>query len=494
MYKDTSDDYKEMLKEEKSEKNNTVNKIKSLFNKIKNFEQLKGEVFEMKKTFQKTFDDVKNMKEDYSIVNDKVKDINKFIGVTSSFEQIQEDTDFKNLMKKKIEEFDNKLEVVLGDFEMNKFNQEDSDDNNNENEKNKRKSRSNKILNLIELNKRFNHYQQSKVNTNDFELKNQEYKNRIDEINDKLDDILTSLFGNIDEETKQNGDYISEKNLLFATKNEFEKFKTKTDEEIDKIWEKLKELNKQYEEIFAKIKDDCTINDLEETKNLILEKTQELFLNMKNKNIDNTAVENLQIKFNKLLKLLADKEEQEKWLLAKKPVGGYTCASCEKYLGSLKDDTNKHINWKKLPIKIKNKELNNKIYKIGNGYSRLLRMINFDNNGIPTLNPFDYMNDYMYSSSSNMNENNKSKDNELNKSSFNKTSRNITSKYFFKEKSENNNLKTRNEKKLPNINASNSTDNLEKSPKKVDPSMSSFNFISPRLTNNPRKRYYKFDL
>ena len=114
-YKDTSDNYKEMLETEKNEKNNTVGKLKTLFKKIKNFDQLKEEVFEMKKTFQQTYEDVNSIKNRYSTITDKMKDINKIMGSNSSFEQIQEDNEFKIIMREKMEKIDRKYKVVLGD-------------------------------------------------------------------------------------------------------------------------------------------------------------------------------------------------------------------------------------------------------------------------------------------------------------------------------------------------------------------------------------------
>ena len=497
-----------MLETEKNEKNNTVGKLKTLFKKIKNFDQLKEEVFEMKKTFQQTYEDVNSIKNRYSTINDKMKDINKIIGGNTSFEQIQEDNEFKLIMREKMRNIDKKFKVVLGDLDVD---ENEMDENNyNENEKSKNKnSKKNKIFNLVEMSKRINQYQFTKVNASEFELKQEENKKSINELEKKLNDILTCLYGDNNDENNNysnniinnnNAELTGNKNFLFTTKNEFEKYKTKTDEEINKIWEKISNLNKLYEEIFNKIKDNCTLNDLDAMKNVILEKTKELFLTMKNKDIDNTSLQTLQKDFKKLLKLLADKEEKENWLLAKKPIGNYSCASCENYLGNLKDDTDKHIHWKKLPIKIKNKESNDNIYKIGNGYSRLLRMINFDSNGIPSLNPFENVSEHIKSIPTNMNENSKSKEhNDLNKSGYNQSFHNITSKYFSKEKNETINLKTRNkldksERRLPNIIISNSTDYFDKSGKKINPSMSSCNFMSPRLTKNHRKNYYKYDI
>lgn len=472
-----------------------------MFNKIKNFEQLKEEVFEMKKSFQKTYDDVSSMKNKFSMINDKIKDINKVVAGTSSFEQVQEDTEFKNLMREKIEEIDKKFKVVLGDFKVNDDDNEENKDN-IENVKSKKKSRKNKLSNLLEINKKINQYQQSKVEMTDFILKNEENDNNMNKINNKLNDILTCLYGNNYEDKITSIEYDNsnnKNNSLFTTKNEFDKYKTKTDEEINKIWEKIESLNKLYEEIFAKINDNCTLNDLDAMKNLILEKTQELFLNMKNKNIENSSIKILQKNFQRLLELLAEKEDKENFFKSKKSLGGYSCASCENYIGDLNDDTKRHIHWKKLPIKIKDKENENKIYKIGNGYSRFLKMINFNNKGIPSLNPLENIKDYTNTARSNFNENSKSKDNELNKSGHNHSIHSISSKYLTSQRIETKNLKTRNkldisEKRLPNVMVSNSTDNFDNNGKKINPSLSSFNFRSPRLKRIHKKKHYKFDL
>ena len=470
-----------------------------MFKKIKNFDQLKEEVFEMKKFFQKTKEDVESIKRKFFSINEQMKDINKIEGGDSSFDLIQEDYRFKILMKEKMEEIDKKFKIVLGDFDLDENENPEKNNNENENSKNK-KLKKNKIINLNEMSRRLNHYQQSKVNTSDFETTNIENKNNIEEIKKKLNDILKNLYGtNVDDKDK-NSEYISNKNFLFVKRNEFEKYKIKTDEEIKKLWEKIQDLNKQYEEIFNKIKDNCTLNDLDEMKNVVLEKTKELLLNLKNKDMDNSPLQTLQKNFRKLLKLLAEKEEKENWLMATKPIGGHSCASCDNYIGNLKDETDRHIHWKKLPIKIKDKENNDKIFKIGNGYSRLLKMINFDNNGNPSLNPFENMNDYINNTVSNINGNNKSKDNnDLNKSGCNQSIHNITSKYFSKEKKESFSFKSRNrldktEKRLPSILISNSSDYFDKSKKKINHSLNGFNFMSPKLNRNYRKNFYKYNL
>jgi hypothetical protein len=58
-----------------------------------------------------------------------------------------------------------------------------------------------------------------------------------------------------------------------------------------------------------------------------------------------------QIKFLEVkLKTIEDKEKTKEkgdnWLIAKKPVNGYSCASCENYIGEIKDNV-QPLNWKK---------------------------------------------------------------------------------------------------------------------------------------------------
>ncbi len=69
-------------------------------------------------------------------------------------------------------------------------------------------------------------------------------------------------------------------------------------------------------------------------------------------------------------------DKGDSWLLAKKPIGGFTCASCEAYIGELKDKE-EYLAWNKYPVR----EPQDKAYRIGNGFSRMLNMLNLDVRG-----------------------------------------------------------------------------------------------------------------
>ena len=70
--------------------------------------------------------------------------------------------------------------------------------------------------------------------------------------------------------------------------------------------------------------------------------------------------------------VLKKNDKNEAWILAKKPIGGYSCASCEAYLGELKEKGD-FMAWNKYPNREKEKN-----YRIGNGFSHMLNMINLD--------------------------------------------------------------------------------------------------------------------
>ena len=195
-----------------------------------------------------------------------------------------------------------------------------------------------------------------------------------------MNELISNLFGVT---TDKIDEYKVKKQLSFVSKKDFETYKNKSDEEFTKIWEEINNLKKIFDDINNQSNKISTVKDLENMKDLILQKTEELFMNQNKKYSTNLAtVEILQEQFKKLLELLAIKEEQEKenWLMAKKPINGFSCASCESFIGDLKNDKNRFIHWNKLPIR--EREMSGeKFFRVGNGYSRLLQMINFDSNG-----------------------------------------------------------------------------------------------------------------
>jgi len=58
-------------------------------------------------------------------------------------------------------------------------------------------------------------------------------------------------------------------------------------------------------------------------------------------------------------------------MLAKKPLGGWSCASCEKNLINLSGQINENLAWNRLPYR----DPNERLAKVGQGFSKMLQMM-----------------------------------------------------------------------------------------------------------------------
>ena len=524
---------KENIEEYKDE---TEEKIKRIFKKIKTFEELKSEVLLIKKSYEKTMEDVNDYKEKYNYIMNRYILISKNKG--ESFEKLEEDKKYKNILDEKLLEIDKKFKIIFGNSNTNESEENNfniniekniniiNKDNNNKNdiknninnEKNinnknikqdlgisnnnnitikSDKGNKQKILNLTEIYNRLVQLYSSKVNINDFKLKNEIFEKKLIETDKKYNELILKIFG--ENTDNKNENYGNKKSLGLISKIELEKNKKDNDDEFLKIWEEINNIKKIIDDINNNdLKEKINLTDLENMKNLILQNSEEIFKNINKKyNENSSSLRNLQEFFKKLLELLALKEEHENesWLLAKKTIPGFSCASCENYLGELKNDKNKYIHWNKMPLR--ERDLNDeKYYRIGNGYSRLLKMVNFDKNGNMSLNYY------------NNNENNKSKDKiTLTKSFSRERNHSARNKKELKEKNKTidikpNNLKEKLNKKFPKIknSMSMSTDNFDKI---IDNSNQNFknlgsntslNFMSPIVKKDLKKSHLKYNL
>ena len=98
--------------------------------------------------------------------------------------------------------------------------------------------------------------------------------------------------------------------------------------------------------------------------------------------------------------IMKKNEKNESWLIAKKPIGGHICASCEAYIGDLKDKED-FLVWNKYPNRDKEKN-----YRIGNGFSHMLNMLNIDTKTQDNFNNYNSFEEI----------NNNGSDNEMHKS------------------------------------------------------------------------------
>ena len=222
---------------------------------------------------------------------------------------------------------------------------------------------------------------------NDLNDKYEGHQIELDTINRRLDALFSQLV-NKDEGSSQpviNVDFSQ-----YVSKGEFEKHKKENEQEFKKVWDEIEKLKELINKIFGILDKKANLSDLEDLKNYLLGKIDELAFACNKKFADKNETTNnfryLEDQLKKILEMLAKKDSQneaDNWLLAKKPMGGYSCAACESYIGDLRDDAHKFIPWNKMPLR----DPGDKLYRMGNGFSKMLQMLNFDSNGNISLNP-----------------------------------------------------------------------------------------------------------
>ena len=158
--------------------------------------------------------------------------------------------------------------------------------------------------------------------------------------------------------------------------SEFIKEETKINEKFKKDIDSYKQFN---EEIIETLKKAASIQDLKNLEDYLVDLLEEFkdkaFKYFPRKCDVNKNMKTLELQIKQIYEMILKKDERsENWMLAKKPLGGFSCASCENYLGDLKENDEK-IFWNQFPEH--EKEINTN--RLGNGFSRILNLLNFQN-------------------------------------------------------------------------------------------------------------------
>jgi hypothetical protein len=479
------------IKEESSELSIKGEKTKSNvettndfgFGKVKTFDQLKFKLLEFRKEFEKAKNGLNEHKENMNIINNK---FNKLIGDT-------EENEGNPPLNDRLKEIEKKVNFLLGDLTL-----EDIEDVNKYRE-GKKEEEQRKIMNIQEMNRKITKLEYNKVDSSVFDTKNDRMNTKIEETKSKLNELIYNLYGYTGDQ------YDIDKNTKFVKEDDFDKYKITVANEIEKIWTEIYNIKEKNDAMVEKTKDGCTTKDIEDNNNYVFQKMEEHLdeLNKKFvlKNENSTALKNLEDQFKRIILLLATKvdHENDNWLIAKKPINGYSCAACESFIGDLKEEKNdKYINWKKMPMREREKEKEQekeKIYRLGNGYSHVLKMVGVDNNKNVSLNP-NSNKDMKILFPGNF-ENNKMKegvDLQIRKTTFSDRVKSAHSKESKKKAIDV--IRSKNfEKKLPKIKGSMSSDDFDKIIENPNPSLNlKENVISPKIIKIMKKTHSKFNV
>ena len=234
-------------------------------------------------------------------------------------------------------------------------------------------------------------------------------------------------------------------NLIFAKMQEylessvFHEYLIDDNREKEKIKKDIDNYKQFKEETLETLKKTATLQDLKNLEvyfeDLFEEFKGKLFKLCPKKSEITKAIKSMDLQLKNVYELIFKKEEKnENWLLAKKPLGGHICASCENYIGDLKE-TDEKVFWNQFPEYNSNfKEVN--VNKIGNGFSRILNLVNINNEN----NDNFYEGKTLSNEDKNFKKEKKEKKEKINLNIFNKTGYKSGNKNIFRNIE--NNLKT----------------------------------------------------
>ena len=375
-------------------------------------EKLKKALEELKQAHDQTVIKVTNNKEQIDLILERLNEINN--GYKTGDEKLQKEIDELN---KKINQINSQIDLLLKLPRGTDYNKNTNSDMDlsaiNELMKRILNLESDykafvERVNIDEIYRQLKFLHETKADKKELKEKYDDHQMQIDAINKRLDGLFAQMLSRKNEGSDQ--PVIDIDFSLYLPKSEFDKYKRDTTLEFKKIWDEIKNIKDLINKISSLLNNKANLSDLEDLKNLILAKLEELALACNKKFADRNETANnlkyLEDQIRKLFELLSSSKkdtfnEADNWLLAKKPISGYSCAACESVIGNLRDDANKFIPWNKLPLR----DPGDKLYRMGNGFSKMLQMLNFDSYGNVSLNP-NIINEANFYNNVNINNNN----------------------------------------------------------------------------------------
>ena len=163
----------------------------------------------------------------------------------------------------------------------------------------------------------------------------------------------------------------------FIDFNTFDDNKKEINRKFDKIRISFEDILRNIEEILNKLSHTPTDKDFSQYQGVIKNMLDELKINCNKKYSDKyETIKNIKF-LETQIKSINDQyvkkaEGQDNWLLAKKPINNYLCASCEGVIRGELDKRCEYIPWNKYP----NRE--EKYTRMGHGFSHMLQLVNDD--------------------------------------------------------------------------------------------------------------------
>ena len=159
----------------------------------------------------------------------------------------------------------------------------------------------------------------------------------------------------------------------FVSQTTFSDFKREMSLKYEKIRMNYEDLSNSVSDISSSLDQFVNNKDFTLFKNTVLSLLDEFKMNVVKKYMEKHEIQKSLRVLENQIKSLAEtykrNDGENNWLLAKKPLNNYQCASCEANLRDL-EKKDIFVAWNKYP----NRE--DKTYRMGHGFSRMLRLVN----------------------------------------------------------------------------------------------------------------------
>ena len=199
------------------------------------------------------------------------------------------------------------------------------------------------------------------------------YAKKIESITSNIISMRTQLEDLIKKEKNKIIDF-----SRYLEKSAFNKYLKSLEPEKMKMDNNFEELRTLINNMGTTLTKKCNAEDLQLFEDLIKGKLEEFKLvNIKkfaDKIDTNRSMKYLDSQIRHIIDVYIKRvNKNESWLIAKKPMGGFSCASCESYIGGELKNKETYMPWNKYPQREKDQN-----YRVGNGFSRMLNMLNIE--------------------------------------------------------------------------------------------------------------------
>ena len=355
-----------------------VNKVKDISNN--NYNENKNEIL---KKYNELNNKISNLTDDFKSFNDKINSINQLLLGNDKINELN--NDIKNYINKSISDTETYLKSIINNLNIddikNSISKIQEELNQNKLLKNDIDLINNKISDSIEK-KLAELDQKVDVQSTDINMCNDTCNKTVKMVEYLSGQVIETYQPGLDKDgkignlnynnlIKQNVDMTS-----YMTKELFIEERNKIIKKIEKTLE-IESGNYAFiKKLEEKIKSSASENDLKDMEQCLINMLEELNLNLSKKYLDKNEAQKsfkyIELQLKQIIEASEmNNKEADNWMLAKKPINSYVCASCESYLGELKNK-NIFLPWNKIPLREEKK------YRMGQGFSKMLQLVNMD--------------------------------------------------------------------------------------------------------------------